>query len=79
MVILILNIVRGGSVKPLELIFKDMTFIRALALDNIRKSVVPKQAIMSYMRRFLADIKDNPEFLSFFLKEGILISIFAML
>ncbi len=55
----------GGSVKPLELIFKDMTFIRALALDNIRKSVVPKQAIMSYMRRFLADIKDNPEFLKF--------------
>lgn len=55
----------GGTVKPLELVFNDMPFIRGLAMDNIRKSVIPKSKITGYMRGFLAEIEKDPDFLKF--------------
>lgn len=54
-----------GSQKPLELVFNDMSFIRNLAKCNIRKSIVPKSEIISYMRWFLSEIDRDPGFLKF--------------
>ncbi len=55
----------GGKVNSLELIFSDMSFIRKLATENLRETVVPKSSITLYMNWFLNKIEKAPEFLNF--------------
>lgn len=55
----------GGHLNSLELVFNDMTFIRKLATENLRETVVPKSSITIYMNKFLNKIDKDPEFLNF--------------
>lgn len=55
----------GGKVNSLELVFNDMTFIRKLATENLRQTIVPKSSITFYMNWFLNRIEQDPEFLNF--------------
>lgn len=55
----------NGVLKTMELVFKDMPFVRKLALDNIRKATLAKKDITFYMREFLRDINKDPSFLKF--------------
>ena len=55
----------GGHLNSLELVFNDMTFIRKLATENLRQTLVPKRSITLYMNKFLDKIDRDPEFLNF--------------
>ena len=54
-----------GYLNSLELVFNDMPFIRKLATENLRKTLVPKNSIILYMNDFLDKIKDDSNFLKF--------------
>lgn len=54
-----------GTLNSLELVFNDMPFVRQLATENLKKSVVPKSSVSLYVNQFLAEIEKNPELLRF--------------
>lgn len=55
----------GGHLNSLELVFNDMPFIRKLAMENLRKSEVPKSSISLYVNWFLNKIENDPGFLDY--------------
>lgn len=55
----------NGHLNSLELVFNDMPFIRKLATENLRKTLVPKKSIILYMNDFLDKIEKDPNFSKF--------------